>query len=203
MARPHRSPRPTIIIKGLGALAVLCALAGVVAAGPWRAPQPVVIPLQAASAGPALPAKRAVFVAAVVSAPAHAALAADEWTSDAPAFQARLSHSRLVPPAPPPAPPLPHPAAKADPGAPPAAAAQAQPAVMALAQPAPARDDAKLCRTPQLPLDVAQAAAAPRLQISREPRIGGKPLDIAPPEPPPEQEQRIRLSALLAEALEP
>jgi hypothetical protein len=198
MARPHRSLQPNAIVKGLAVLAALCALAGLVAAGPWRAPQPVVIPLQPAGPGPALPAKHMVLAAAFVSAPAHPGPAADEWTSDAPAFQARQAQSRLAAPAP----PLPPQAAKADAGAQPVAAKPAQPVALALAQPAPARDDAKLCRTPQLPLDVAQAAAAPRLQISREPRLGGKPLDIAPPEPPPEQEQRIRLSALLAEALE-
>jgi hypothetical protein len=131
-------------------------------------------------------------IASAEAPPPRAALTPDEWTSDAPAFP-RPSHARLTPSAPPSAPlALPAPDAKTPPPA------LTQPAALALAQD-PAKDDAKICKTPQPHLEIA---AAPPLRLSYSPRLSGKVLDIAPQSPPPEQERQVRLSALLAEALQ-
>ena len=199
MGGPRRLLKRAAIGSGAGA-AVLVALAMAVIA--WPSAKPADATRESGGREP-VPAGKDVRIWTVdAPGPTHGALASDEWTSDAPAFQARLAHAGLVAPAPSAPPPPPHAAeqAKATPAPAQQAALAATPA-LALTQ-ASAKDDSKICRNPPVPLDVAKTAAAPPLRLSYQPELGGKTMDIAPAGPPPEQEQRIRLSALLAEALQ-
>jgi hypothetical protein len=144
-----------------------------------------------AAAGPA-----ASLLAA--TAPSRAEPSLDEWTSDAPALPARPAHVRVAhASAPPAAPHAPVQAQAADPKT----EAQGAPATPKLAlAAAPAKDETKLCKNPALPMDIAQAAAS-TIRLREQSGFKAKPLDIPPPGPAPEQERRLRLSALLADAL--
>jgi hypothetical protein len=182
---------------GLGLAAGCVLAAGLIAANLWPAPAPVLVLRDAAiPSGPA--AKAARLWPADAPGPTRAALAPDEWTSDAPAFQAKLAH-RLVAAQPSVPPPPPAKQASAPASAPSDHAAQVS-APTSVSAPKATADDLKICRDPTVALDVPKAAAL-GLQLRYHPALNGKPLDIPPAGPPPEEERRIRLSALLAEAL--
>jgi hypothetical protein len=178
------------ILTGLVVASASIAAGAMIVSAVWTTLQPLPAADGPAPAGRS-PAKPAATYALPRAAP-------DVWTSDAPVVQAKLSQSRLVASISPPPPPPP----KAAPAAAPDVKAAAQPAspppALALA-PEPAKDDSKLCRSPVLPLDIAHAAAS--IHLSDPARLATRPLDIPPPGPPPEQERRLRLSALLADAL--
>ncbi len=203
MSKPHRKPGPVVLLVGLGAVSVCALGVGLFAINAARTPQPMLVVSDTAGARVAAVEADAKLWAAYAPAPARAALAPDEWTSDAPAFQAGMAHAKLVAPAlaaPPPPPPA---AAQQQTTAPAPSAQPAATPVPSLAQAqaqASAKDDSKICRNPPVPLDLAQPA--PRLRLHYEPRLSSKAPDIAPVGPPPEQERRIRLSSLLAEALQ-
>jgi hypothetical protein len=180
--------------------AVLAFVAGLLAESAWQAPPPA---LEAADGSGlrTVPLARTVKAwPAYAPGPARAPIAPDEWTSDAPAFQAKLTEKPLsAAPDPPPPPPT----VAAQPPTGPTPVQQAASSVApALAAAAPAKDDAKLCRNPTVPLDVAKAVAATSLRLRDEPSLRGKPLDIPPDAPQQDAPQSgIRVSGLLADAL--
>jgi hypothetical protein len=167
--------------------ALICALA-CCAAGACKAPPQASVPGPAAISRP--------LAVAEPAPPPRAKLAPDEWTSDAPAFQARLSHTPLVAPQPPAAPPLPSEKAAGAAPAPASPPAATAPATLELA----VKDEPKTCKAPEP--EPGPVQAAPPLKLSYQPKLGRPALDIAPGAPPPEQERRVRLAALLAQALE-
>ena len=192
MGRAHRQLKPAAIGPGLAAVSLA---AGLVAAIAWPSPRLEDARSHGAVRRPALAVKDVRILTFDAPAPARVALAPDEWTSDAPAFQARLTHARLVAPLPSPPPLPPSPSLREQTTATLAPVQQAMLAAapaLALTQ-AVAKDESKICRNP---------AAPPPLRLSYAPMLSGRTMDIAPASPPPEQERRIRLSALLAQALQ-
>ena len=196
MATPPARSRIAVTLLA-AAVAAGCGLgAGMLALDATRAPPALVAPDGASLK--AVPMERALRSwPAYAPGPARAPIAPDEWTSDAPALQAELTRKPIAAA---PAPPPPQPTAAAAQTPPPSGPAPAA-APAALAMAAPSDDKAKICRAPAVPLDIARAVAAESRRLRDEPSLRGKPLDIPPPGPPPDEERRIRLSALLTDAL--